>query len=115
MLKIEVSINTYHKRIKPEGEKGFGKSETVPNQAMSIREILSRFAKGQDITGIRKSEDLEEDYTDFEKMDKFERMDYAREHKEYIKELQQEMQKQPPTNKQKEETEQQSGDVEDVT
>lgn len=48
-----MKFNTYYKREKPVGEKVTGPSKTVPNQAMTIREIINRTEKGLPITGVR--------------------------------------------------------------
>lgn len=93
MLKKEVLINTYYVRKKPNGETNFGPSETVPDQAMSVREILSRFAKGQDIGGSRQPAYSEEDFTELEGLDKFQKMDLAKDIRQDIQRMQHEMQK----------------------
>lgn len=48
-----MTFNSYYNRKKPEGEKNTLPSKTVPNQAMTIREIINRTEKGLPVTGVR--------------------------------------------------------------
>nr|QJB19606.1 MAG: hypothetical protein [Microvirus sp.] len=74
-----------------EGEVNDQPSMTQPNEAMSVRDIIARFAQGvplsqHDYGDLGLSED--EDYSDFDKMDYFEKMEYIEDNKQYIEELQ---------------------------
>lgn len=73
-------------------------SLTVPDQTLSLRQLLDRYTRGQGISIKRDATYSEEDFTDLEKMDKFERADLKAQNQEYIDELRQEIQKQqsPP-------------------
>lgn len=61
---------------------------TVPDQTMSIREILKRFTKTGEIPVMHKGVDLDDDLTEFESLDKFEKLDLARDIKQSIKDYQ---------------------------
>lgn len=71
------------------GEKNNQPSETIPDPAMTIQEMLDRFASGRPVGGARKDlDELDHDDTDdelnlnlpdFSKMDKTERLDAYRE------------------------------------
>ncbi|UYD39232.1 MAG: hypothetical protein [Wigfec virus K19_165] len=97
MLVTEVLINTWNRRRKPTYEKVLTKSETVPNQSMSIRQILDKFARGQEVGGHKEPSYSEEDYSDLDKMDRFEKLDLARDLRQQIKVERQKLAETPPT------------------
>lgn len=72
------------------------KSETIPNQAMSLRELLQRFVRGQAVPPARQGGYEEEDFSDFDKLDKFEKMEMAINVRQEIRAMQEEMQNPAP-------------------
>lgn len=65
-------------------------SLTLPDQTMSLRTILDRYAKGLPISSIPTLDDADDedaDYHEFQKMDKIERIEYVRDYQEYVKKL----------------------------
>lgn len=87
-------MRTSQNYVPPIGEKDFGASKTQPNDVMSVRQILEKFARGLpvsagDIGYYDDPEDL--DMSDFDAMDPFEKEMYIREQREYVKELEQRM------------------------
>jgi len=90
MYKIQNSLNynpNHHL-----GEVNFGKSMTVPDQSMSIQEILVRFARGLSVSGERvpvyNGEDDDVFPANWHTMDFSEKIEYAEEHSELVKTLQ---------------------------
>lgn len=74
----------------PQGD--FGPSVTVPDQAMSVKEILDRFARGLPLGGVRVPVwDGEEEVPDFRKMDLADVETFMRENKQEIEYLQKEL------------------------
>lgn len=56
-----------------------GESQTVPDQTMGLRELITRFTRGQDVRMYEPVYNGEEYLPDIERMDPMERMDFARE------------------------------------
>lgn len=74
------------------GEIFLGKSKTVPNQTKSMRELLAMHTRGQFInTHEGTYDDDQEDLPDFSKMDRFEKIEYARALKNDIIDFREEM------------------------
>lgn len=48
-----MNFNSYYKRKRSDGEKNTLPSKTVPDQAMTVAEIIKRTQKGLPITGVR--------------------------------------------------------------
>lgn len=96
--KKNVVISNHHQRYETEGEVNNLPSLTVPDQTLSLRQLLERYTRGQGISIKRDVTYSEEDFTDLEKMDKFERADLKSQNQQYIDELRQELQQQqsPP-------------------
>lgn len=70
-------------------ESEFGLSTTIPDQSMSIKEILDRFARGLPLDGYRVPVwDGEEDLPDFNRMDLADIENYMRNNQEEIQYLQ---------------------------
>lgn len=88
MLRVGALISTWFNRVKPQKEKGGGPLLTVPDQTMSIREILKRFTKTGEMPPMRNGVNIDEDLTEFESLDRFEKMDLAKEIKQSIKDYQ---------------------------
>lgn len=65
-------------------EKGGGPLITIPDQTLSIRQILDKFTKTGQVPNVHKGTNLEEDLTEYENLDKFEKMDLARDLKQSI-------------------------------
>lgn len=69
-------------------ERGGGISLTVPDQTMSIKEIVRRFASGLPVTGVRVPMfNEEEDLPDWEGLDLAERQILLEENADYIEKL----------------------------
>lgn len=84
------NLRTSQNYVSPVGEKDFGPSQTQPNDVMSVRDILEKFARGLpisagDIGFYDDPDDL--DMSDFDAMDPFEKEMFIREQREYVKEL----------------------------
>lgn len=66
-------------------EPGGGVSLTIPDQTMSLRELVTRFARGQEVPIFEPIyNDLEEDFPDVSRMDTLERLDLARNIKQAV-------------------------------
>lgn len=77
-----------------EGEWNNEPSCTVPDQAMSMREILARFAKGLPLGGSRESEayyDEENDLPDLRTLDLSERVELLEHYRAEVKRLKSEL------------------------
>jgi hypothetical protein len=78
------------------------KSQTIPDQTMSIRTILDRYAKGLPVTGyknpIYEDSDIDEVIQDPRKMDLAERQQFAKYAKEQSENIIRQYGKQTPTN-----------------
>lgn len=71
----------------PEGSKG--PSKTIPGQSMPLKELVSRYMRGQNVIvheGVFSDETMIPD--NLERMDPMDRIDYARQLREGIKEIQ---------------------------
>lgn len=92
-----------NKRVRdPESNKK--PSLTIPDQSMTIREIMTRYAKGLPISGGRvplyENEDGEEDfYPDIEHMDLADRQQFLEDSKKQIQEAQAEVKRREQRNK----------------
>lgn len=91
-LKFEDNItvkNTLNARLfKTPGEKNGQPSLTIPDQALSMREILRRFANGMPLSvGKVPIYDEENDLPDFSKMDLADREEYAEMYRQEIQEI----------------------------
>lgn len=87
-----MSISTWYDRKEIPGEKSIGESMTIPNQALTMKEILLRFSRGQSIPGRMNDEwetEDDEDFSEYDKLDRFEKMDLAMQIKEQIQQTQQ--------------------------
>lgn len=93
-----VQISSYFQRKKIKGAVNTLPSLTMPDMALSMRQILERFARGQSIPQNNTAHYSEEDLTEFEKMDKFEKMDAAAMIREDIKQMQQDLVNQQQSN-----------------
>lgn len=77
-VKIWNSITARKRKTQP--EKNSGKSMTVPNQGMTVRELMIRFASGLPVNGGRVSPYKADDgLPDLDKMDQIEIEEYYRE------------------------------------
>lgn len=77
----------HHYNSKPDkGEVNNVPSLTIPDQTMSLREILRRYAAGYPVEGQKEPQYLgeEDDMPDIKKMDLSEIEDYANEYKKHI-------------------------------
>lgn len=93
-----MKINTYYNVSLDKGEVNNKPSMTVPDQSMSLRELLDRFARGLP-TGGQKTEiwhGEDEDMPDTSKMDLIDRMDLIEANKDFIQETKQKLQSKPP-------------------
>lgn len=67
-------------------EKHSGDTETIPDQSLSVREILDRFTKGLGVPGgkvpMYYGEEVE--YPNFDRMDISERHDWVRDSKQFV-------------------------------
>lgn len=73
----------------------------MPDMALSMRQILERFSRGQSIPQNTTANYSDEDFSEFDKMDKFEKLDLAAQIREDIVSMQHEMQNPstpPPTS-----------------
>lgn len=86
-LKHSLNADSFPKKV----EITEGPSMTIPDQSMSVREILDRFSKGLPLSGARTplyyGED--DDFPDFERMDLSERETYIKGVKEELESLKQ--------------------------
>lgn len=69
---------------------------TIPDQNLSIRQLLERFSRGQSIPKSRDWNTEEEDMTEFEALDKFEKLDLAAQIKTEISDFQTNQNKKTP-------------------
>lgn len=69
------------------GEKNFSVSRTIPDQVMSVGEILQRYVRGQSIDAVPPVY-TESDLVpvNWERMDEIERIEYTRTQKKFLKE-----------------------------
>lgn len=73
------------------GEKNTEPSLTVPDQTLSMRQILERYYRGEAVSIYEPVYSDDEDVPDVEKMDKLEKLDLLRDVKEGISEIQDRM------------------------
>lgn len=69
----------------------------MPDMALSMRQILDRFSRGQSIPQNNTASYSDEDLSEFDKMDRFEKLDAAAQIRETIAEMRDELQT-PPQN-----------------
>lgn len=69
-----------------------GESLTVPDQALSMRQLLTRYTRGQDVPMHEGTYDGEHDLPDLSRLDKMDLLDLQRETTEIITEGQQYLQ-----------------------
>lgn len=69
----------------------------IPDQALSIRIILERFSRGQSIPKGKTPIYSEEDFSNLERMDTFEKLDLLNQTNQFIQQTQNELQN-PPTS-----------------
>lgn len=75
------------RQLKKETFKGV--SMTVPDQNLSLKEMLVRFARGQEIPkDPNPIYGVDEELSQVRNLDKFERLDFAKQNQEYIQNLQ---------------------------
>lgn len=85
-VKNSLNANEFEKTY----EKGGGISMTVPDQSMSLKEILDRFARGLPVTGARvPMYDEEDDMPDIRTLDLAERQEYAEHFKRELTDIHQ--------------------------
>jgi len=72
----------------PEGEINSEPSLTIPDETMSIREILSRFSRGLSVDQKISYYDEEDYHPDLSKMDLADREDYIEKVKQELKDIQ---------------------------
>lgn len=70
----------------PDRENNYGVSETVPDQSLTVREIITRFASGT-LPDIMKNVEYTEDLPDLRGLDISEIHDLKKENAQYINEL----------------------------
>jgi hypothetical protein len=87
---MKKNIRTIFTKYKREYEVINGKSLTIPDQTMSIEQIMKRYAAGMSLGGTNKVPiyNGEEDVPDFKRMDLAEIEEYKRGLKQYIQERQ---------------------------
>lgn len=80
------------KRFEARGERNDGTSQTVPDQALTVAELVHRFTHGQSLGGSKAAifdDDLDFDFPpDWEKFDLSEKVKYMREKQAELDELQ---------------------------
>ena len=75
-----------------EGEKDFGISLTVPDQALTVRDLITRYTRGRALpAGRTPIWNGEEEFPDFERMTIQEQLDYKMDLEIYIREKRQEL------------------------
>lgn len=87
----EVSVRNWFQNVESAGEFNRYPSLTQPDMTLSMREILERFSRGQGISVRQDHMYEEEDFTELEKLDKFERMDLKKQNAAYVEELRNEI------------------------
>jgi len=60
------------------GERFTLPSKTVPNMTLSLKELLERYVRGQDVSVFDGSYDADDDMPDISRLDQMERLDLAR-------------------------------------
>jgi hypothetical protein len=85
-MKIRNSNNYDYKEIINEKNKGIG--QTIPDQNMSVREILQRHSRGMSLGAIKTPIfDIDDDTPDIRTLDLSERAEYAQYAKDEIKRI----------------------------
>lgn len=67
--------------------------------ALSVKQILERFKRGQSLPQTKDPIFTEEDYSEIERMDTFEKMDLLSQTNEFIQETQENLQNPPESEK----------------
>jgi hypothetical protein len=104
VLKIDqkANVNTWFDREKKTKEKNFSrfpnKSQTIPGHALSIRQILDRFSRGQSLPKTQNPIYTDEDYSELKRMDTMEKLDLLNQTNEFIQKTQNELEN-PPISK----------------
>lgn len=98
-----MKFRNHYNSVEDKGEVNKGKSMTVPDQSLSINDILRRYAKGLSFNGIKVGEYDEEnpDLPDFRKMDLSEIDEFKKYAAAKVKEAQDGITKQMEERKQK--------------
>jgi len=88
------TIENVHSRKEIECEKShLFPSITEPDQSLSIEEILQRGLTGQSLTGENGYYGIDEEMASIDRMDKLERIDFARQNRKRVDALRMQMQK----------------------
>lgn len=85
-IKNSINANSFAKNY----EKNYGPSLTIPDQTMTIRQIVDRYAKGLPIDGARTPIwDEEDDLPDWRTLDLVERQELAKQYEQEIQHIKQ--------------------------
>jgi hypothetical protein len=85
-IKNSINANSFAKNY----EKNYGPSLTIPDQTMSIREIVDRYAKGLPIDGARTPIwDEENDLPNWRTLDLAERQELAQQYEQELQHIKQ--------------------------
>lgn len=81
-------IKTWFQKPKlPIGQTRKGIKLTVPDQNLTVKEIISRYASGRSLPQSRVPQYSNEDWDKYQKMDKIEKIDSLKNVNEYINEI----------------------------
>lgn len=83
--------NMFNYDFKKYGEDFTKPSLTVPDMTMSLRELVERFTRGQEVPYRTPMYDENEDYHELEKLDKIEKLERAKQIRKGIKDMQEEL------------------------
>jgi len=85
----------------PQGETFEKPSLTVPNQALSVEEILKRYVRGQDVQTFQPTYNDSEDLVGYENLSRIEAAEFAKENAQKVFAIQKDLQRQEQRKKEK--------------
>ena len=72
------NVRSYDYSKDSDRESPVGSSKTIPDETLSLQELLEKHTRGQYVAQLTPEFFGEEEWPDFEKMDKVDRQEYAR-------------------------------------
>lgn len=91
-------IKTWFTTKPSKGERTGGRQITVPDMALSVKDLLNRYSRGQSLPQTREPIFSDHDYSELQKMDKIDKINLLHQTNNFISETRNKQKETPPQN-----------------